>query len=477
MKLRGLKGRWMFTGTGVTVLAVLMGVWLIAAGIHNNYYRSIQTSLEAKATTASEFFTTYVARTYAEFYQSALRYTDGFEERDRIELQFLSASGRVETSSYGLTAGTTPDTPDITAALTDGQISTWSGYRSDTGEHVLAISAPLKNSDGSVIGLMRYITSLRLVDREVFQLAATAGGIGLLIIVFIILSNLYFINTITAPVLELTGIARRISNGSYGIQVLKQHNDEIGDLIDSINDMSVKLGKAEKMQTEFISSISHELRTPLTAITGWSETLAYDETIQGESRRGLMIISKEAARLTKMVEGLLEFTRMQDGRFNLTLETIDIAAELEEAIFTYGELLRQDGIELIYNPNYDDLLPISADPERLRQVFLNILDNAAKYGRNGKKIIVNLRRSGGYVEISVQNFGPQIPEDELPFVKRKFYKGSSRERGSGIGLAVCDEIITRHKGLLDVQNAPDGGVLVTVRLPLSEETHKQKGEN
>ena len=474
MKLHGLKGRWMFTGIGVTVLVVLMGVWVIAASIHNNYYRSIESSLEAKATTASEFFTSYVTRTYAEFYQSASRYTEGFEERDRIELQFLSPSGRVETSSYGLTAGTTPDTPDIVAALSDGKMSTWSGHRSDTGEHVFAVSAPLKNSDGSVIGLIRYITSLSLVDSEVYKLAAASAGVGFMIIIFIILSNLYFINTITAPVLELTGIARRISDGSYGIQAVKQHDDEIGDLIDSINDMSVKLGKAEKMQTEFISSISHELRTPLTAITGWSETLAYDDAIQGDSLRGLMIISKEASRLTKLVEGLLEFTRMQDGRFNLTLETIDVAEELEDAIFTYGELLRQDGIELIYDPSYDNLPTITADPARLRQVFLNVLDNAAKYGRDGKKIIVNLRRSGSYVEISIHNFGPAIPEIELPYVKQKFYKGSSKQRGSGIGLAVCDEIVTRHNGLLDIQNAVDGGVLVTIRLPIGEEKQTLK---
>jgi signal transduction histidine kinase len=473
MKLRGLKGRWMFTGIGVTVLIVLIAVGLIAAGIFTNYYRAVETGLTAKATAASEFFSAYVSRTYAEFYQSAVQYTEGFDDRDRVELQFLSTVGQVETSSSGLTAGTRPGTPDILGALSGGEISAWNGRRADTGEHILAVSAPLVDESGSVRGLIRYITSLRLVDREVTKLIAATAGIGLLIILGIILSNLYFISTITAPVLELTGIARRISDGSYGVQAVKHHDDEIGDLTDSINDMSVKLGKAEKMQTEFISSISHELRTPLTAITGWSETLAYDEAIQGESRRGIQIISKEASRLTKMVEGLLEFTRIEDGRFTLTLERIDVAAELEEAIFTYGELLRADGIELSYLPEYDDLPPIEADGERLRQVFLNILDNAAKYGREGRKIEVRIGRDGDFAKISIRDFGPGIPVDELPFVKQKFYKGSSRERGSGIGLAVCDEIVTRHKGRLDVENAPEGGVLVTVRLPISETLKEQ----
>ena len=469
LRIKGLKGRWMFTGTGVTVLIVLLGVWLIVASIHTNYYHSVETGLESKATTASEFLEDYVTGSYTEFYRSAMDYTEGFEDRDRIELQFLSSGGRVETSSYGFSAGTRPGTPDITEALSTGEMSSWSGRRDDTGEHVLAVSAPLKNASGTVIGLIRYVTSLRLVDEQVFRLAAATAGVGLLIIMFIILSNLYFINSITAPIVELTGIARRISDGSYGIQAVKLHDDEIGDLIDSINDMSVKLGRAEKMQTEFISSISHELRTPLTAITGWSETLAFDPAIKGESLRGITIISKEAARLTKMVEDLLEFTRIEDGRFNLTLEKIDVAAELEEAIFTYGELLRQEGMELHYYPDYTELPQITADPERLRQVFLNILDNAAKYGREGRRIDVRIWRSGEYVKISVRDYGPGIPEQELPYVKRKFYKGSSKERGSGIGLAVCDEIVTRHKGALDIENAPDGGVIVTVSLPAGSE--------
>jgi signal transduction histidine kinase len=229
--------------------------------------------------------------------------------------------------------------------------------------------------------------------------------------------------------------------------------------------MSAEIAQGEKLQTEFISSVSHELRTPLTAITGWSETLSYDSAIQGDSRRGVLIISKEASRLTKMVEELLEFTRIQGGRFNLNVEKMDVSAELEDAIFTYGSLLRQEGVELVYEAPEQPLPLIEGDPERLKQVFLNILDNAAKYGRGGEKIIVSVSRAERFVRIQVRDFGPGIPAEELPHVKEKFYKGSSKERGSGIGLAVCDEIVTRHGGTLSIENAQGGGVLVTVSLP------------
>ena len=116
---------------------------------------------------------------------------------------------------------------------------------------------------------------------------------------------------------------------------------------------------------------------------------------------------------------------------------------------------------------YEGELPIiSGDPERLKQVFLNILDNAAKYGGEGGKIVVSMTLKGDYINISIRDFGPGIPEDELQYVKMKFYKGSSTKRGSGIGLAVCEEIIGYHNGILELKNAEGGGLMVTIKLPV-----------
>ena len=113
--------------------------------------------------------------------------------------------------------------------------------------------------------------------------------------------------------------------------------------------MSRKIGESEKMKSEFISSVSHELRTPLTAINGWGETLLADESGDVQQlRRGLGIIVKESRRLTDMVEELLQFSRMEDGRFTLQVEDVDLQAELEDAVYTYRELFQQDGIALEY---------------------------------------------------------------------------------------------------------------------------------
>ncbi len=469
--VRGLRMRWLRSGILLTVVLVVLAVAAFALGARGYTYSAVRLGLTAKADAASSFFTRYSASTYSDYYQSAYRYTESFEDRDVIALQFVNARGMVEVSSYGFSAGTTPGTPDVTSALENKTTGFWTGKRSGTGERVMAVTAPLLTGDGSVVGAMRYVTSLRLADREIAKATALAAGVGLLVLFAVVFTNLYFVRTVTEPLVELTELSHRIADGSYGIQAQKKHDDEIGDLTDAINEMSAKIGETERMQTEFISRVSHELRTPLTAITGWSETLAYDESISPDSQRGISIIAKESARLTKMVEELLEFTRIQDGRFNLNLEPLDVAGELEDAILTYGKLLAQEGVTVDYTPPEGDMPLVLADPERLKQVFLNIMDNAAKYGRAAGRIVVTVGSTANWVVVRFRDYGPGIPENELPFVKKKFYKGSGKERGSGIGLSVCDEIVGRHKGRLELENATDGrsGLTVTVMLPVMDE--------
>lgn len=295
---------------------------------------------------------------------------------------------------------------------------------------------------------------------------AAAIVFAVILAAFIVAVNIWFDRNVNKPIQDLTESAKRIAEGSYGVQAAKHADNEIGGLTDEINEMSSKIALADKATTEFISQISHELRTPLTAITGWSETIQYDSAVQGDSLRGAKIISKEAERLTSMVSDLLEFTRIQDGRFNLRIELIDIAAELEDSLFNYGNLMRQAGIEINYNaPDYEIPL-IPGDAERLKQVFLNLLDNAANHGGDGKVVDVELMQDIDYIVITIRDRGRGIPEDELPFVKNKFFKGSSKNRGSGIGLAVCDEIVSRHNGELIIANADGGGCIATIRLPI-----------
>ncbi len=465
----GITRRWMMNTVLIVVAFVLLASIAVTLAFANYYVDSVRTGLQAKAQTAADFFASYITRTYAEYYDSAYRYTEAFEDADRLELQFLNSLGYVETSSYGVTAGAKIRTPDVAEAVESGEICSWRGRNPNTGEPILSVSAPLLYSEDQVVGVMRYVTSMRLVNQAIGRSALVITAVGLAIILVVVLTSLYFIRSVVAPVREINHLVRRIADGSYGVKISKKYQDEMGDLVESINDMSIKISQSEKAQTEFVSSVSHELRTPLTAITGWAETLEYDPELDEDARRGIGIILKEARRLTGMVEELLEFTRLQDGRFTLNVEETDVEAVLEDVIFTYTELLRQEGMQLEYSPSEREIPEIPADAERLKQVFLNLLDNARKYGRDGKRIIAAVEREGKWVFVTFRDFGPGVPEDDLENVKKKFYKGSSKERGSGIGLAVCDEIIKYHSGRLVLQNMTDGGLKVTVMLPVSLE--------
>ena len=468
-RLSGIERRWFLNNVGVITLLVIGCVVAVVLSMAAYYDTNLRSGLESKARTTTDFFSNYIGQSYNEYYQSCIKFAQTFEDKDQLELQFISTSGKVVASSYGKFAGRAPSTPDVQQAIDSQQIRHYKGRNPSTGERILAVSSPMIYSNGEVIGVLRYVTSLRNADLQVLMIALIAASVGLLFIAAIFFMSSFFIKSILVPVSQINATAKRIAAGSYGVQIPGQYDDEIGELVSTINDMSVKIGQSEKMQTEFISSVSHELRTPLTAISGWGETLLNSENLDAETRRGVVIISREARRLTGMVEELLEFTRMQDGRFTLRVETADILAEFEDTVFMYGSRLRQEGIALHYDGCDEDIPEIPCDVARMRQVFLNILDNAAKHGGEGKRIDASIAHEGGFVVIRIRDYGPGIPEEELPRVKLKFYKGSSKARGSGIGLAVCEEIVTMHGGTLTLENAAGGGTLVTISIPTGEE--------
>ena len=463
-----LRMRWLVNTLGVILALGMVCVLSVTAIFANYYYSNMRSDLQDRSESTAVFFADYLNQSYNEYYQSCITYAQTFSDKDRLELQFISKDGNLVASSYGQWAGRSPVTDEIQEAIQTRAIRPYLGKDPYTGERIMAVSSPMIYSNGEVIGVLRFVTSTKVMDVQIFQVFLMCLMALAVILAIVLISGEYFMRSIMIPVQEITEKAQQIANGSYGAQIQTRYRDEIGVLADTVNDLSIKISQNEKMQAGFISQLSHELRTPLTVIKGWCETLMMDEEMDEMTRQGMKTIHGESGRMIEMVTELLDFTRMQGENVTLTMEMEDIRSSFEETVFMYASRLGTEGIQLNYLENDDEIPEIRCDADKLRQVFLNILDNAAKHGGEGKRIDASINYEDNTVVVRIRDYGPGIPEDEIPLVKKKFYKGSSKARGTGIGLAVCDEIIELHGGSLTLENAVGGGTLVTVTLPESE---------
>lgn len=460
----GIKRRWLVNNVSVVVAMILLLLITVGVATTSYYYNSVRASLTSRTVTAKQI-NLYMSSSYDQFYFYAEQLVRDFADKDKIEMQIIDTYGRIMFSSTGLTAGFIPSTSDVADCLSTQDTAYFVGYDLLTEERVMAVTAPVFYRSGQMIGMVRYVTSLKLLDAQLRNVWLILAGCGVVLVGLIMISNQFFIRSIVNPVLMINDLARKIAGGQYGARLEVEWSDEIGELCTTLNDMSAELARMEKLKNDFISSVSHELRTPLTAINGWAETVSGDLDDHELAASGLSIIQKEAQRLSQMVEELLDFSRIESGRLKLQTEVFDLRGELYDALFTYTELLRQEGMEAAYDEPENPIV-INGDRNRLKQVFLNIIDNAAKYGKDGKRISITAAETGDKAVVSIRDYGMGIPKDELPFVKEKFFKGSARGRGAGIGLAVCTEIVELHEGTIDIESEYGEGTDVIITLPL-----------
>ena len=462
-----MRQRWLLYTAAIACVIGTLCVLLVTSLFSGSLYAAREGEILEYVETAEAYFADRVNKSEAEFYDACVIYTQTCDTGNKLDLQFVDTTGKVVASSSGRQDKTMPFTSEIQEAIRSRGTCTFAGKDPVYRRGIMAVSSPLIATSGEVIGVLRFVTPTESIDKLIVAIAVSTLAIVIVMTALLLLTLNRYVQFVLKPVGQIAEKAKMISGGSYGIQIPAKFDDEIGELAETINEMSIKINQNEKTQTEFISSLSHELRTPLTAITGWSETLLQSDDLDENTHRGMKIIHREAGRLTEMVLSIMDFTRIQDGRMTLNMEMADLRSEFEDTVFMYGSRLEADGIHLEYIENEDDIPEVSCDPQRMRQVFLNILDNASKHGGEGGRIdaeIVNLDDS---IAVRIRDYGPGIPEDEIPLVTKKFYKGSSKARGSGIGLAVCDEIVEMHGGQLILENAPGGGTLVTVQLPVS----------
>ena len=464
MFVKGIARRWFVNTIGIVFVILVIFIASLSITVQSSVYSGIETSITGRVDellnwlsvssggyVTSEF--NAITRDYIENY---------FQDKDKMEIMALSRTGQVLITSTGFEPDQQP-MPDYDLALqSEDGTGNWIGQL-NTGEKVMAITRAVRDEDGALVGSIRYVVSLERADQQMAFVVIILVLAGLFILLLLTFSGVYFIRSILVPVKRISASAKQIAQGDFDVRVEKSKDDELGQLCDAVNDMAGELGAAERMKNDFISSVSHELRTPLTAIKGWAETLRLGAD-QETAEKGMTVIIRESARLSGLVEELLDFSRLQSGRMRLSAARLDILAELDEAVYMFTDRARTERKELTYEEN-TSLSPVYGDRDRLRQVFVNIIDNALKYTQAGGVITVSSREAMGYVEVTVSDTGCGIPAQHLPNVKKKFYKANQLVRGSGIGLAVADEIVSLHGGTLGIESQEGVGTVVTIRLP------------
>lgn len=440
--------------------------------VRSYYYGTARQYLTSRINMISSILQRSYNDPSASFSAEVRSIVENWNEKDKMELMVVDGRGRIGLTSSGFVPEESLDSmEDFNQALSSGTSGYYTGKIS-SGENIMAVCLMLPDNDLGY-SAVRLVSSMEKIDRSVSFIALIFIVICFAILILMFASGLYFIKSIVIPVRQIGSTARRYAVGDFSVRITKKNDDEIGELCDIVNHMASELELSEQMKNDFISSVSHELRTPLTAIKGWAETVGSMPDDMETISKGMRVITSESERLSRMVEDLLDFSRMQNGKFSLNKNTMDILAELGDAVLIYTEKARKEGIDVIYDE--PDMLPfVYGDRNRLRQVFVNIIDNAIKYSEKGGVVSVQATMSDArHIEVDVSDTGCGISPQDLPKVKTKFYKANHTRRGSGIGLAVADEIVTLHGGKLEIFSEQGVGTTVTITLPVQKQDDKK----
>lgn len=449
----------------VILFIVLVIDFAILYDVKNYYYKNIQNSLNLRLENTISFYERY----YKDKSFNEILYMDsaplmGYED---VQAQLIDKDGNIVYDNMGGVTGL--EIPVENLEKGEGRYEILKDPKLYGNEKVMAVTGRLTNNSGSVIGYVRLISTLSdaksHMSKVLYSMLIFSSAIILLSLVF----SFLFARSITKPITELTKAAKKFASGDYTERLNIKSYDEIEQLSNTMNIMADEILKKEQIKNDFISSISHELRTPLTSIKGWAVVL---KGLKPEEKQyleeGLTIIENESDRLGEMVENLLDFSRFVSGRISLEKSTVDITAVARDVVKQLTPKMNNNQITFIDEIN-DEVQLMSVDENRIRQLIINILDNAIKFTSTGGWVKVQTFRDGDKFRILVSDNGRGISKDELKRVKEKFYKGKHSKSHSGIGLSICDEIAKLHGGSLNIYSERNMGTTVSIELPIESE--------
>lgn len=442
----------------VVFLALLLVEVIFMILLRSYYYDSIYKKIENRISSVSEF-----ASKFKEPEQSLQSYLLNTFSLPNTELQLLDEQGNVIDNSTNFAADLSVQTSDVTQALA-GDTGSWIGKQTGTGQQVMAVSKKLDNIAGDQVYIIRYTTSLELVNDKLFTITLFSVGImaAVLIIVFVVSTGLA--NSIVRPINNIRDVSAQMAQGKFDARIEGDYRYELGELASTLNYMAQEIVRTNQIKDDFISSISHELRTPLTSIKGWSETLNSGGFDPEETKIGMKIISKETDRLIGLVEEILDFSKLEQNAMKLVMGTVDLRELLQEIMLNVWAKAEMKQIKLQLDSEETAYL-VHGDGNRLKQVFLNIVDNAIKFSHESSIIFLSLQRIDGNIEISVQDTGIGISAENLARVRDRFFQVDHQNGGTGLGLAISQQFVERHHGQMLIRSELGAGTTITVSLP------------
>lgn len=305
------------------------------------------------------------------------------------------------------------------------------------------------------------------------------AGIGVYAFVFGCLQhrNIRYLRRISTALLD-------VSEGNFERKVPVVGDDELSDIALQLNHMTEELRllmekekEAEQTKNDLITNVAHDLRTPLTSVIGYLNLIISQPDMEEEKRRTYLRIAYEKSlHLQKMIEDLFGFTKLNYGKQTTAMQPIDIVELMGQLLEEFYPVFEENGMEYEYHPSVSSQM-IMGDGMLLARLFDNLLNNAVKYGKEGKRIVVNLELRGKYAAVSVINYGKVIPQKDLDRVFEKFYRAeqsrSSSTGGTGLGLAIAKNITLLHNGMIRASSSLDGTVF-EVELPVLEQKKEEE---
>ena len=432
------------------------------AATKKSYYKNLESNLTNQLKLSTSFYNTYLAS--ADVKENVANNVDVFYEKIDAEVQIIDLNGFVIMDSLGSIPIEKLEGKDFKAAL-DGGVGSIIDRQIYENEGVMTVAYPLYYN-GKINGVLRFITSLKKIDEDIYQLSRFFLIIGGMVIILSGIVSLFISNIITKPIKKIMVGAEKMASGNFDEKININSDDELGQLAKTLNYMTDEILKSERLKNEFIASVSHELRTPLTSIKGWSIVLNSSKVEDEEElKEGLGIIEQESDRLTFLVEDLLDFSKLSSAKVSIKKDFIDLKDILMNIKMQTLPRVLKENIQL--NLEIEENLPkIFVDRNRLKQVLLNILDNSFKFTPSGGTVSIRAHLEVENIVIKIIDTGCGIPKDELPRVKEKFFKGKNANSKNGIGLSICDEIIKLHDGKLLINSVIDKGTEVCIIIPI-----------